>query len=324
MAWTAEHGTATFASPDDYSVAIRAAKVDLFVTTGGHFDGRLTWLNLGELNVLRGRENLPRIGYVALPPARAIISFPASDESSLTYCGVGLNLGDFVFHGVGERSHQRTDGGGIFALISLPPEKLAACSNALTGQSIRSPSEGRVVRPARAAARALVGLYSKACRLAETRPELIANPEVARSLEQEMLYALVNCLTAEDTGENPRRRRRHTKIMVRFEEALDAQRDPHLNLSMLCTAIGVSARTLRLCCAEFLGMSSMRYHLLRRLNRARSTLRRADPKTKGVGAIARDLKFQELGRFAAAYRAVFGETPSSTLRRARTKPERSQ
>jgi len=41
----------------------------------------------------------------------------------------------------------------------------------------------------------------------KSRPELIAKPEVARSLEQEMLHALVNCLTAEDSGESPRRRR---------------------------------------------------------------------------------------------------------------------
>ena len=263
-------------------------------------------------------ENLPRIAFVALPPGQAIVSFPASRESSLTYCGVGLHFGDFVLHGLGERSHQRTDGEGIYALVSLSPEKLAGCSKALTGQSIRPPAEGRAMRPARGAGRALLGLYSKACRLAETKPELIANPEVARALETEMIHALVNCLTAEDPGESPRRRR-HTDIMVRFEQALTAQSDRHLNLSTLCAAIGVPERTLRQCCAEFLGMSPIRYHRLRRLNRARWALRRADPETTSVGAIARDLQFHELGRFAVAYRAMFGEMPSSTLRRNRTK-----
>jgi AraC-like DNA-binding protein len=316
-----ENGTATFASPDEYSAAIGAAKVNLFVTAGGEFKGRLTWLNLGGLHVLRARENLPRIGFVALPSAQACISFPASGLSGLIYCGLSLNLGDVVFHGLGERAHQRTVGEGDWCFMSLAPEQLAACSKALTGQSIRPPSEARVIVPAPSSAKALLSPLSKACRLAETRRDLIANPEVARSLEQELLHALVNCLATENADRISRWGWRHTDIMVRFEEALATRSEPRLNLSELCTAIGAPERTLRLCCAEFLGVSPIRYHLLRRLNMARSALRRADPKTASVAEIARDHQFTELGRFAVAYRAIFGETPSSTLRRASIKAE---
>jgi transcriptional regulator GlxA family with amidase domain len=69
------------------------------------------------------------------------------------------------------------------------------------------------------------------------------------------------------------------------------------------------------CCTEFLGMSPTRYLLLRRLNMARSALRRADPATASVAEIARLHQFLEPGRFAVTYRTVFGEMPSSTLRR---------
>jgi transcriptional regulator GlxA family with amidase domain len=175
--------------------------------------------------------------------------------------------------------------------------------------------------PPPSASRALLSLLSKACRLAETRPELIANPEIERSLEQELLYGLVNCLATENADRISKWRRRHTDIMVRFEEALVTRSGPHLNLSELCAAIGVPERTLRLCCAEFLGISPIRYYLLRRLNMTRSALRRANPETASVAEIARDHQFVELGRFAVAYRAIFGETPSSTLRRASTKTE---
>jgi AraC-like DNA-binding protein len=317
----AESGTATFASSDEYSAAIGAAKVNLFVTAGGEFRGRLTWLNLGGLHVLRGRENLPRIGFVVLPSAHANISFPASEQSALTYCGLSLNPGDVVFHALGERAHQRTVGEADWCLISLAPEPLAACSKAITGQSVRPPSEGRVIVPAPGVSKALLNLLSKACRLAETRRELISNPEVARALEQELLHALVNCLSTENAERISRWRRRHTDIMVRFEEVLATRSGSHLNLSELCTAIDVPDRTLRLCCAEFLGVSPLRYYLLRRLNMARSALRRADPETVSVAEIARDHQFTELGRFAVAYRAIFGETPSSTLRRASNKTE---
>jgi AraC-like DNA-binding protein len=316
-----ENGTATFVSPDAYSAAIGAATVDLFVKAGGEFKGRLTWLNLGGLHVLRGRENLPRIAFVALPPAQACISFPASGSSSLIYCGLGLNRGDVVFHSPGERAHLRTVGEGDWCLMSLAAEQLAACSKAFDGQSIIPPSEARVIVPAFNACKALLTSLEKACRLAETSRERIANPEVARSLEQDLLHALVNCLATEDGDRLSRWRRRHTDIMVRFEEALSTLSEPHLNLSELCIAIKVPERTLRLCCVEFLGVSPIRYYLLRRLNMARSALRRADPETASVAEIARDHQFTELGRFAVAYRAVFGETPSSTLRRASIKTE---
>ena len=66
-------------------------------------------------------------------------------------------------------------------------------------------------------------------------------------------------------------------------------------------------------------MSPTRYHLLRRLNGARSELLNADPETTSVRQIAHNHKFVELGRFAVAYRTVFGEMPSFTLRHSRIK-----
>jgi transcriptional regulator GlxA family with amidase domain len=163
----------------------------------------------------------------------------------------------------------------------------------------------------------LLRLHSKVCRLAETRHELIANPEVVRALEQELLHALVNCLTADDAAGNVQTRRRHTDIMIRFEDALTAHAGRQFSMAELCEAIGVPERTLRMCCVEFLGMNPTRYRLLGRLNRARSALLRADPATASVAEIARSCQFFELGRFDVAYRTIFGEVPSATLGRTR-------
>jgi len=311
----AENGTAMFANPDDYQAGIGDAHVSLIVTGGGDFKARLTWLNLRRFHVLRGCENLPRIAFISLLPAQVFVSFPANAGAPLTYDGFGLKFGDVVFHSRGERMHQRTSGESQWGLISLPPEQLAACGKALTGLRIASPPVGRVLRPSRSDAVRLLRLYSRACRLAETRHKLIANPEVARALEQELLHALVNCLIADDVSGNPKTRRHHTDIMVRFEDALSTLRGPQLNMPALCAAIDVPERTLRVCCAEFLGMSPTRYLLLRRLNRARSALRRADPANASIAEIARSCQFQEPGRFAVTYRTIFGEMPSSTLRR---------
>jgi len=77
----------------------------------------------------------------------------------------------------------------------------------------------------------------------------------------------------------------------------------------------VSERTLRLYCQEQLGMGPHRYLWIRRMNLARRALTLADATTKTVTEIANDHGFGELGRFAVAYRKLFGESPSATLRR---------
>jgi transcriptional regulator GlxA family with amidase domain len=103
--------------------------------------------------------------------------------------------------------------------------------------------------------------------------------------------------------------------MERFEDAFTVHGASPRTMPELCSVIGVPERTLRVCCTEFLGVSPTRYILLRRLNLARSALRRADPATASVAEIARSFQFSELGRFAVTYRNLFGEMPSTTLSR---------
>jgi Helix-turn-helix domain len=64
------------------------------------------------------------------------------------------------------------------------------------------------------------------------------------------------------------------------------------------------------------GMAPHRYLRVRQLNLARRTLALVDPATETVTEIATQHGFWELGRFAVTYRVLFGERPSTTLRRA--------
>src|SRR5450631_3457032 len=90
-------------------------------------------------------------------------------------------------------------------------------------------------------------------------PNGLPSYRTRRALEQELLHALVDCLTAGDAKGNLKTRRQHADIMVRFEDALTAHSGPQLNMPAVCAAIGVPERTLRVCCTEFLGVSPSRY-----------------------------------------------------------------
>jgi transcriptional regulator GlxA family with amidase domain len=108
--------------------------------------------------------------------------------------------------------------------------------------------------------------------------------------------------------------RRHDLIVTRFEEFLEANPNKPLYLPEICAAIEVAERTLRVACEEHLGMGPIRYLALRRMHLARRALLQAKPSIT-VTHVATDHGFWELGRFAVAYRALFGESPSETLHR---------
>jgi AraC-like DNA-binding protein len=123
-------------------------------------------------------------------------------------------------------------------------------------------------------------LHAAAGQLAEDAPEIIANPEAARGLEQALIQAMMDCLGGAEVREDRSALRHHAIVLRRFRRAVEANPDRTLYLAELCAAAGASDRTLRACCQEFLGMSPMRYLWLRRMHLARRALRVADPERR--------------------------------------------
>jgi AraC-like DNA-binding protein len=227
-----------------------------------------------------------------------------------------LRPGEIVFHGRGERLHQSTPGSFAWNVIALDPLQLEKYSRALSGKPFSLPSEGKILRPSPRDVARLRRLHAQVCRLAETKPKLLAHTEVARAIEQGLIQTLVACLTGTSMRVDGAIKRRHASIMIRFEEVLAEHLGEPLHTTELCELIGVTERTLRSCCAEFLGMSPTRYVLLRRLRRARVVLRDAAPDGVSLLELIRGFGFTEPGRFEVAYRAAFSETPLTTLQRA--------
>jgi AraC-like DNA-binding protein len=170
----------------------------------------------------------------------------------------------------------------------------------------------------------LLNLHEAAGHLAKTAPDILAKDEVARAIEQGLVYAMALCMSEGEAVAPRSIDRRRAVVMRRLEEVLHANSDRTLYLAELCAAAGVSGRTLLACCHEHLGMGPIRYLWLRRMHLARRALRMSDPATTTVTEIATDYGFWELGRFSVAYRELFDETPSASLRRSPEDPRPRQ
>ena len=305
-------GTFTCSNPSDYAANFRNGGIELVFAHWGEFRARLTWVELSHLHLLRIQESLPRIAYVSLASERIFIGFPAHPDPLQIWGGVELQSGDIILHARGDHFHQRTNAPSRWGFVSVAPEQLAAYGKALAGVDLIAPPVARILRPPVLAKARMLRLHAQACRLAETKPEMIAHREVARALEQDLLHALVTCLAAAKVRDAPDGRQRNWGIMRRFEEALAVHRETHLRIADVCSTIGVSERVLRTSCADVLGMGPRQYLRLRRLNLVRAALRNASPSIASIAEIARRYGFPRWERFAALYRLVFGETPLPT------------
>jgi AraC-like DNA-binding protein len=304
----------TFPDPYPYQAALRISDVEVFPTVRGAFRAELMQINLNQLWMQRGRENLPHVVAGTVKPVRRAISF-LTKEGEMIYCGQNAPRGSIVIQ-KRDFQHRRNGANRHWASMSLAHSDFDAACKAITGREFPEEPVKVVVQPEHDLMSRLLKLHETVGKVAETTPDILALPEVARALEQQLIYLMIRCLTEGALSEMTVGGRRHETIVARFEEFLAVNPDEPLYLTEICAAIGVAERTLRVACEEHLGMGPIRYLSLRRMHLVRRALLRADPSTATVTRLATDHGFWELGRFSVAYRALFGESPSDSLRRA--------
>jgi AraC-like DNA-binding protein len=305
----------TFTDPDAYATAFPATSADLTITGRGQFIAKVTRIDLHRLWMLRFSDSLPRVKHSANITGRTIISFRTQPGPGLFCNGKEMHPGNIKQLGPGQSSNQLSAGLASVGVMSLPVEDMASVGRAIAGSDLAPPRHPLIVTPPAPAMTKLQRLHSAAAYLAENAPEIIGHHEAARGLEQALIEAMVACLATADVAEDRVAQRQHELIMRRFRRVVEENPDQSLYLPEICKAIGVSGRTLRLCCQEHLGMGPKRYLLLRRMHLVRRALRETASSAATVTEIAGQFGFWHFGRFAGAYRSLFGEMPSAALHR---------
>jgi AraC-like DNA-binding protein len=313
-----------FTDPDTFQAAFRDMRAKSFITGRGNFRANFTTIQLDRLSLQGAEETLPRTAFSGLDPRKFAIGFATHPRQQLYVNGLEVVPGAIIVLRAASEGHFRYDSASRWGSVALPHEDVAAAGRTLIGRELIAPPHTHLIKPSPPLLSKLLNLHKALSHLAKAAPEVLAGAEVARALEQALTRVMIQCLSESQGIEVGSAHWRHAAVMRRLENFLEANPDSTLHLTDLCAAAAASDRTLRVLSHEHLGMSPTRYLWLRRMHLARRALRMADPTTATVTEIATSYAFWELGRFAVAYRSLFGETPSATLRRPPEDPRRKR
>jgi AraC-like DNA-binding protein len=313
-----ESVSAAFSEPEDFGAAMRVdGFLNLFVTTPRQFRAQLTRISLNEIRLAAVEERVSRIAFVAVPANLLVVTFPIGNETAPILSGMRMTRAEFIATGPGAQFHARTDGASRWGTICISAHGLSDLGAALVDGAFPILSGTRRWRPPARAARELRSLHSATMRMAVQHPQALVDAEAAHGLEQQLLHAVLECLSDMRTEHELQAPEGHRSTMLRFEQALQRANSKRLSMTEICAQLQVQERSLRHLCAEHLGMSPTAYDRLRRMWHVRQMLRGSTLPSERVSAVARNHGFNDLGRFATNYRQTFGELPSSTLRRSR-------
>lgn len=299
---------------DELRCALQPANSEIVITGTGSFSARVVTIGLPRLRLQQIDETLARIWHIQMAHSQVAIGFSACSGPSMRCQGAVLGPDDLALFSAAQSAWHAISGPSQFAIMSLPKDMLTELGVVFAGQPLMPPDTVTARVPPRWMKR-LRSLHTAAIHLVEEAPELIADPDAIRGLEASLTEAMITCLASGDMRTDTASQRRRTLIIKRLRELEEAHRDRTLYLTEVCKAIGISQRTLTDICQDVLGVSPRRYLFLRRLHLVRRELRESVPGRGKITEIATKYGFWELGRFSVAYRRVFCELPSATLRR---------
>ncbi|WP_270936718.1 helix-turn-helix domain-containing protein [Falsiroseomonas oryzae] len=298
---------ADFHCVDDLAAAQRDFEAELVQLSPGRFRYGLSLVDLGPVRVQSNAVDGSYLGRARVAPGDWALFYPTGGPAEASRLNAILpGSADAVLYGPGAELMARVADGQRWTMVVLDAARFGEVFGRLPAAR-----EGRALP--------LRGLLARA-------PELLRLPDLAGLQMAGQAGVAVSAAVVDGLraaldgaladGPPPRRRLRGERSAVRVASAaveyLAAVPGRPVCSEEIGTAIGVSPRFVNQCFDAVYGVSVHRYLRQRRLAEARRRL------TDGgagllVKQVALDLGFWHFGRFALAYRDLFGETPSQTL-----------
>jgi AraC family transcriptional regulator, ethanolamine operon transcriptional activator len=148
----------------------------------------------------------------------------------------------------------------------------------------------------------------------------IVSPAAIAAAEEEIVSAVAELLRASTCNHEQRAGRRpvsRDQIIARCLEFFRDNQGQPILVADLCRTAQTTERTLRNVFYEYFGVGPIRFLKARQLQEVRSALLKAPSPRVTVTDIAARFGVWDFSLFARNYRALYGESPSQTLRNSR-------
>jgi len=292
---------------DAMAAAMRdAADVEYVQLESKPFTGAWACVRRGPVTIQLGRQDVAIVRRLRVRAERWMFAVPLAVPGLARWNGRRIRGGEVMVSPPGAETYAFEPGGMRFALLSVDG-RVAARIAAVAPLTLAPAETGMLIRPDVPCIRAL-------------QHHLRMLVERAGGSARGLLNCLIACLLTPNATwlerlEKPAR----SEIVRRAENFIRAHVGESVSMARLSEIAGVSERSLRNAFYETYAISPKRYLRIWQLHQVRRALRTADPHVT-VTNVATFHGFFELGRFAGAYKALFGEAPSQTLRRTLTAP----
>lgn len=283
----------------------------------GDFAGTLEEIWFGDLQLFRERTSLGVLESGSAWPGSRTFGVPVAMDGWGAFCGRPAGLDALVTLGPGDTLDFRTPPGLDIIGISIEARVFAAFSRTVEDRDWELALKDRplVTLPSLRMAR-LRHFLLEVFATADVAPERLRQSTVRSTLRDQILEHVVGALGAADPEPAPSFTRQvRRSIVSRARDFAASRAEQPLTVAALCAALKVSRRTLQTCFQEVLAVSPHHFLQALRLNGLRRTLLAPDSGADSVQAAAARWGFWHLSACAAEYRRMFGELPSTTLRR---------
>ena len=142
-------------------------------------------------------------------------------------------------------------------------------------------------------------------------------PDIERTLLADLSAAVIRNGDSGTTATSPYQTRSLDDFVQKALEFIRAHDGESVYIEHLCQATDMAERSLLRAFHKLFGVGTKQYLKLRRLNRVHYALMSSGCDVATVTGVLAIYGIKECGRFAGAYKRLFGESPSETLKKAR-------
>ena len=286
--------------------------------SGGRFEGCIEELRIGPAQLFRERTRQAVLQRGMPRPGTLTLAVPVRVSGESVFCGQRLGPAQALAMRAGDEFELVTHGEFDVVALDVDLDFLADYARRVDALDLdgRLPHSGTLSDAGGGSCAALRELLLTTLRTAREAGALLQHEPMRRALVHatcDVMLARLREAPAE--APPPVTAATRQRVVREAREYMRRHAGEPIGVPELCAALQVSRRTLQYSFQDVLQLGPVAYLRALRLNGVRRDLSRGGPEP--VADCAARWGFWHLSRFAADYRALFGELPSCTLHRAR-------